>query len=504
MEGGTLFNPGFLGSHFNWWIGQIVDDSTWRDNILPGKFESKDQVPGHGYRYKVRILGLHDQGETEIASEQLPWAQVMYPVTGGGGQATAGATSNLRQGMFVFGFFLDGMDQQVPVIMGVLGNNIQTKLSPTVGDNKVTNNNPGSLAVSGNANSAKGNTDPYRKVPHRGLDIEGSTETKPTVETVTAVHKVTAADVVRNDYYQKKTVLMSPCDHVKSALKAIQTELDNLTKEIDKVLNTARSYIDAVSNFISSIQNLISDFACKIAKYMKIVFNKIKEYVLKTINKKLSPTVDLLPPNLRYTYFDVKSSITELINCLYSKITNNLCGLIQSLLNEQIETSLPTNQNLKSPKTPICSVEKLAGDLIALNMDQMNTGINGVLDNINNFLSDIQSQLGVVSGGPSSFKDAIGGVNGSITSALSFENIKFNVFGCDLKPNCPASDYYTLQNGAGAAEDPQQPRSAEVDKAAQGTPPKSQVTETPYAQPSRNQPDVINNINRSTSFINSL
>jgi hypothetical protein len=126
MEGGSLFNPGFLGGSFLWWIGQIADDSTWRDNILPGKFESKDSIPGWGRRYKVRIIGLHDKEEETISSDQLPWAQVMYPVTGGGGQTNAGATPNLRQGNFVFGFFLDGQDQQVPVIMGVLGNNAQT------------------------------------------------------------------------------------------------------------------------------------------------------------------------------------------------------------------------------------------------------------------------------------------------------------------------------------------------------------------------------------------
>lgn len=489
MEGSSLFNPGFLGSSFNWWIGQIADDSTWRDNILPGKFASKNQVPGHGYRYKVRIIGLHDQGETEIPSDQLPWAQVMYPVTGGGGQSNAGSTANLRQGMIVFGFFLDGQDMQIPVIMGVLGNNIQTELAPTIGDNRVTNNNPGSLAVSGNADSAKGNTDPFRKVPDRGLDIEGSSKTKPTVETVTGVHKVTAADVKRNDYYQKKTVLMSPCEHVKSALKAIQTLLDNMVKEIDKVLNAADSYIDAVSGYIATIQSIIADFACQIAKYMKIVFDKIKEYVLKTINKALSPTVDTMPPNLRYTYFDIKSSLTELINCLYAKITENLCALIESLLNTQVNPSLP--EGTQSPKTPICSVEKLTGDCIALNMDEMSNGINGILENVNNFLLDTQAQLGVVSDATNVIQNAIGGLSGSITSALSFENLRFNVFGCDLRPNCATSDYYALQNGSGAAEEPQQPRAAEVDKAAQGTPPKTQVSQIPYALPSQNQPDVL-------------
>ena len=34
MESSSLFNPGFLGSSFNWWVGQITDDDHWRDNIV--------------------------------------------------------------------------------------------------------------------------------------------------------------------------------------------------------------------------------------------------------------------------------------------------------------------------------------------------------------------------------------------------------------------------------------------------------------------------------------
>ena len=81
-------------------------------------------------RYKVKDIGLHDQGETEIPSDQLPWANIMYPVTAGGFQTNSGASSQLRQGNMVFGFFLDGQDQQVPVIMGVLGNNSLRQNSP--------------------------------------------------------------------------------------------------------------------------------------------------------------------------------------------------------------------------------------------------------------------------------------------------------------------------------------------------------------------------------------
>ena len=565
MEGGSLFNSGFLGASFNWWIGQIASDSTWRDNILPGKFESKDQIPGWGRRYKVRIIGLHDQGETEIPSDQLPWAQVMYPVTAGGGHAGASQTPNLRQGNMVFGFFLDGQEQQVPVIMGVLGNNAQTPLATTIGDGKVTNTQPGSLATSGFAEPADGNKDTNIKVPDEALvinkpkDPEQSKEcsppptgvsvnkfglrsdqpltkaqfqdqqsaraeaeargltgvardefiqqavangiknrceaasspsspTKPgaTRENADAVHEQSNADTKRQDLYLKKTVMLSPCDLPGSAMKGMQIEIDNLTREIDKILHSATSYVDAASQILSDIGALIADFACKIAKYMKIIFDKIFEYVLKQINKEMSKTVDTMFPNQRYQYLDIKDQITELIKCLYSKITGNLCGQIQGFLNDILDTQNPSPCN-GAPFVPICAVETLTGSVISANMGDMNNTISDILSIVNTFLDDIQSGIALVTGEGYSFP--IDGINGSLTSALTFENISLDIFGCDLKPSCPASDYYSLQNGSGAAEEAQQPRPGEVNKAAQNPSAVRSATQIPFATPRKDTPD---------------
>ena len=127
LEGG-LANLGFLGGSFQWWIGQICDDSTWRDNILPYKFEEAGQINGWGYRYKVRILGIHPMSTDILPSEKLKFATVMYGVTDGGGQGGTFATPAIRPGNFVFGFFLDGNQEEVPIIMGILGNNAQTEL----------------------------------------------------------------------------------------------------------------------------------------------------------------------------------------------------------------------------------------------------------------------------------------------------------------------------------------------------------------------------------------
>ena len=156
-EGGGGFNQGYLGQGFHWWVGQVADDSYWRDNILSGKFESAESIPGWGYRYKVRIFGIHDLGETAIKSENLPWANVMYPVTAGAYLTNSGQTPMIRQGNIVFGFFLDGKEQQVPCIMGCMGNNSQTILATTIGDDRVTNTTSGeSVCVSG---YSEGNVD---------------------------------------------------------------------------------------------------------------------------------------------------------------------------------------------------------------------------------------------------------------------------------------------------------------------------------------------------------
>ena len=548
MSEGSLFNSGFLGASFNWWVGQIADDSTWRDNILPGKFESADQIPGWGRRFKVRIIGLHDQGETEIASDQLPWAQVMYPITAGGGQGVSGQTPNLRQGNMVFGFFLDGQEQQVPVIMGVLGNNAQTSLATKIGDGKVTNTQPGSLATSGFAEgkvpypgAATGSSKP--KAPDTGLTIKKPEAGKgATIENPDAIHLQNNSDTKRLNLYLKKSVLLSPCNITGSAMKGMQTEIESLTKEIDKILQSANSYVDAVSQVGSigtpdeQIQSLIEEYAPKISKYMKVVFNKISEYTAKQVNKTLGPLADIMYPNQRFQFFDIKIEVTELLVGLFDKIMNNLSNQILGTLTDKLKNPnpskdppnpTPSNPNPKggtSPFVPICSVEELTGSVISANMGDMDDTITTIVTSVGTFLKDIQENqisgigesasvalatattlagsVGDIGKTISNMSELIskitGGlpeieipdINSSLVSALSFENISLDIFKFDLKPNCPVSDFYTLQEGAGAAEDAQLPRPAQVSEATQNPSPVTSTSQPDYASPSKDTQDL--------------
>jgi hypothetical protein len=548
MEGGALFNSGFLGASFNWWIGQVAPDSTWRDNISPGKIESPKEIPGWGYRYKVRIIGLHDQGETEIASDQLPWAQVMYPVTAGGGQASSGQTPNIRQGNMVFGFFLDGQEQQVPVIMGVLGNNAQTALATKIGDNKVTNAQAGSIAVSGYAEPAVGTKDPNIKAPDQGLAIiKPGVDPSPaavavpgaTIETTTSVHGQSAMDQKMDYLLKKKVVMLSPCDLPGSVMKGMQTEIGNLTTDIDKVLKAKQSYLDSISQIKSlksitegisgigdisgslesigdllgqvddsaeKIEALMEKYAPKLAKKMKVVMNKIGEFTSKTINKIIGPLADLQFPNMRFEFLNMKIKINEKLKCLFSKLANGLGKKILDALknlfgggnSQQSANPSPTSPTGAAPLVPMCSVEQLTGEILGSCMGDINKAAEEITQSVGTFMQDSQSGLPAVgnigdiagqvggiagqvgaaadkvagiAGAVSGIAGAVGGLLGgfgnlklgdikfpdigkSIKEALSFENITLNLFGCDSKPNCPATDAFTLDVGGESVPDP--------------------------------------------------
>ena len=322
------------------------------------------------------------------------------------------------------------------------------------------------------------------------------TQPGATIEQPDNPHLMSVADIQRNTMYLEKIVILNPCDLVGSAMKAIQTEIDNLTKKIDSVLQAAQSYVDAASTLISDIQKLIADVACIIAKYLKLIFDSILEYILKKINCALAKATDIIPPNLRFKFFDIREKITELINCLFSKITNGLCGQVQGFLNDQTGTgsgagtgsnsTLDTKtiiQNGYTTTTPICSVEILTGQMIALNLPQIVEGIDTSLNSVSNFLEDIQSLLSDVSGSISDISGIVNGISGSLSGAMNFTNLSVNIFGCDLGLSCPASDYYTLQEGSGGSEEVQLPRIPAVAAAAQNPVSVTTPGEVQYAQP---------------------
>ena len=83
-------------------------------------------------------------------------------------------------------------------------------------------------------------------------------------------------------------------------------------------------------------------------------------------------------------------------------------------------------------------------------------------------------------------------VSGNINTALSFKNINLNVFGCDLMPDIPASDFYTLSGGSGGQAQSLIPNVTSIFNRASNAPKGKlePVEPVPFATPSKNQRDV--------------
>ena len=113
----SLLKSNFLGRDgFRWWVGQIPPESAHGGQI---------NGAGWGNRFKVRIMGYHPYNTVELPNEDLPWAQCLLPTTSGTGAGNNATTVKVSPGDTVFGFFLDGDNAQIPVIMGCFGRTSQ-------------------------------------------------------------------------------------------------------------------------------------------------------------------------------------------------------------------------------------------------------------------------------------------------------------------------------------------------------------------------------------------
>jgi hypothetical protein len=92
----------YYGDNTRWFIADVVD-----------------HTPPYGLegRVKIRVHGVHNPSTREIPQNDLPWAQVVLPTTEAG-VSGLGKTPRLTSGATVFGFFMDGVASQIPLVLG--------------------------------------------------------------------------------------------------------------------------------------------------------------------------------------------------------------------------------------------------------------------------------------------------------------------------------------------------------------------------------------------------
>ena len=475
MEGGSLFNPGFLGSSFHWFIGQIADDSTWRENQNPAKFNKVEDIPAWGYRYKVRIVGQHEQEESDVSAEELPWAQVMYPVTAGGGQGGSYMTPALKQGMFVFGFFLDGKDEQTPMIMGVLGNNAKTKLERKMG----TEGSGGKNFVPQSFHSIQQKVSDFADrvlkdadfAPGQAGNEAYSSPSKENVskESTDANNLYTVSDERTSYVLEEPHALACPNPETQTDAKNMQTVIQKLSEKIERF---QQSLLDAdkagglpVLEIDKDIDAAIEGASKEMAKYMKGMMNQVQQFTTKEFNEQLASMENLAPPSHTLELLNKKVEGLEKIACMFNGMAGlALAGLIAAALKKAfnrkkkkaedtaartsvseagvvgVSSSLviPSVPTLDTPgsddvpppspdgfyrPTPICETEEIIGEVLG---GTINTILQGFDSAIGPAIDEVQNALG------GSSTDAGSENIGTIDNSISEDNVLASLDSGDL------------------------------------------------------------------------
>ena len=386
-----LFKKYFVGRDgFYWWIGQIAPEASWRDNKIGIPGETNKDTPGFGERYKVRIMGHHTASPSELSDDELPWATVMYPVTAGGGTGSSSQTSNLRQGMFVFGFFMDGEDGQQPVIMGVVGTNSYTAVMSQVPDAKFIpftglspqyGDKPATYALK--PSSEKGEVAPV--VP----EADGETTENSTVVNSPEGQASEQKDSATETAAEEKTVdnpvpTPSKCEPI--PLTGLQLQLSNMIKDIEKKrksLDDERArLLKGVSDEEGKIKEDQERIKTLIMQSVKWFFDEMQASAEQRMNLVIKELEGIMNPNETRAASPLFNGAVDNVICILKQIFealfDYLTEFVEDLVNKVINVARCFVENFVA--SIVAQVDNLVTQAINAIVDAITGAINGAFD----------------------------------------------------------------------------------------------------------------------------
>jgi len=100
-----MLDNNFLGRNGFIWFNGVVEDR---------------QDPQKLGRLRVRCVGIHTDNKDDLPTSDLPWSQLIHPITSSGISGLGSSPGFAVEGTWVFGYFRDGQSMQEPMIIGTL------------------------------------------------------------------------------------------------------------------------------------------------------------------------------------------------------------------------------------------------------------------------------------------------------------------------------------------------------------------------------------------------
>tara|TARA_R100001594_G_scaffold4931_2_gene16194 strand:+ start:25 stop:2985 length:2961 start_codon:yes stop_codon:yes gene_type:complete len=432
---------------FVWWVGQVVDETTWASNAPCSRTGTTDDQSGFSYRYKVRIMGYHTASPSDLKDDDLPWASVMMPVTAGSGGAAASATPMLRQGNFVYGFFLDGEEAQTPIIMGIIGNNQYLAVSKEITEvpflpfsgfvSKGDGANPDTAVESnppryGLPTQTDGKVPPdsqlalAEKYPGTSEDMSNGVSVESDVSLSSGIKDGASGEKHLDE--RRAISLPSPSTCEKVPLNKIQAEIQETVKIVSRIKKASTDWNTKVTTRVfnpdKEIEKAMDDAAKLVASAMKFMVTEIQKNALKKLNDTSKNSYYSAFPTERQDLKKAMDKVNDSTACLFRNIIDKLYDMSSGML----KSSIP-----KMINSPACATEDLASTILGEITGLISAGMN-------DFMKPL-SALGSISG--DGFKvPSFGGddVLGTVTELLSFLD-------CDENPECNEVKEWNVAEG---------------------------------------------------------
>lgn len=325
----SLLQSHFIGRDgFRWWIGQIPPLESMGKQIEGG---------GWGNRFKVRILGYHPYSEVDLPNEDLPWAQCLIPTTAGSGAANVSTGVQLQQGDIVLGFFLDGDNAQIPVILATFGRTDQVPSTTYkypfdgfTGYSSPMKKNP--KTPSSESNELKDNSQRSPESISEEQAKQRSLETGQQIisENGAIGNLIPLANTVKNTQIDK---IKSIIQNLIRKLRKFQGDAERIQNEIsrvvDKIVILCNDFIGGIFEFL--IQNLIT----LLKKGLNLLYKLVYAQVLAATGNPAA--AHLAGVAAQQAMISPVKALEEALSCIAGAVINQLKDIVSDLLNSVLD-----------------------------------------------------------------------------------------------------------------------------------------------------------------------
>ena len=383
----SLLKSNFIGRDgFRWWIGQIPPIAAWENQANGG---------GWGNRYKVRIMGYHPYSTAELPDDDLPWAGVLLPPGTGTGSGNVSKSVKFNPGDVVVGFFLDGDDGQIPMIMGSFGNSVyaakngeQIPFGSFTGRTKYMPKASASVlkATETNDANAKSQQSPQNLSPADAQSKANNANYSAASGAVIPLPTGTA-DSKNESPTQKalkkiRTAIEGFVSFLKNLRTAFNDKIDQAKQWIKQEIDTrAQQITEQISGMVGGMVN------SGMKKLIKVLQKGLQMLYADVFAKVLAATGNPVAAHLAGVAAQVAmakpvKAIQDIITCVVNQVIGKMTGFVADILKSVADNVLNFVQ---------CVGDQVIGALFNGIIGQIVDGLAGVLDGVSKILQFIEN-----------------------------------------------------------------------------------------------------------------